>query len=682
MVTLTTICGLLSLVGATWAAKPISPQTAIERRVRVSISRKHLPIPYKKFKSLNINPPQRNTIAHRSIEKRDVDPATLYPAYNISVPIDHFHNDSKYEPHTDDFYPLRYWFDASNYEEGGPVIVLQSGEDPGTDRLPYLQKGLLQQLAQTTHGIAVVLEHRYYGTSIPTPDFSTENLRFLTTDQALADEVYFAKNVVFEGLEDKNLTAGNVAYIGYGGSYAGAFNAFLRKLYPDVFWGTISSSGVVEAIWDYWDYYEPIRVYADPGCIVYQQKITNVIDNILIGLKDNATTQELKTAFGLPNVTYDNDFANTVAYGIEEWQGKNWDPAVNDPSFDEYCGNLTSTEVIWPQTEELTSTVQDLLTKGGYGDEVGNLTTATLNMIGWLAWYIIDDCEGSQDSCFSNHNEAFYAEDDINASWRSWPYQYCTEWGFLQTGSGVPADQLPLISRLIDIPYSSLICVGAFNITTPPNVTAINQYGGFNISYPRLAIIDGEHDPWRPSTPHASPFNSTAVNRTSTASEPFILIANAVHHYDENGLFPNQTVNTPPDFLPPIPVRDTQAEELQFVQEWLEEWEGYLLMREKRDETPRYPDEPDHGTEQSIFDILETHASHPNLVTSFIRIPNATFPELLPGGRPCIKVPAVAEPRPQNPIGAYRFETPQPSGLCLRWMKELYPAGTLEVTSR
>jgi hypothetical protein len=59
----------------------------------------------------------------------------------------------------------------------------------------------------------------------------------LTTDQALADEVYFAKNVVFEGLEHLNLTAPNVAYIGYGGSYAGAFNAFLRKLYPDVFWG-------------------------------------------------------------------------------------------------------------------------------------------------------------------------------------------------------------------------------------------------------------------------------------------------------------------------------------------------------------------------------------------------------------------------------------------------------------
>lgn len=29
----------------------------------------------------------------------DVNPSLLYPAYNLTVPIDHFHNDSIYEPH-------------------------------------------------------------------------------------------------------------------------------------------------------------------------------------------------------------------------------------------------------------------------------------------------------------------------------------------------------------------------------------------------------------------------------------------------------------------------------------------------------------------------------------------------------------------------------------------------------
>jgi len=172
------------------------------------------------------------------LEKRDVDPSTLYPAYNITVPIDHFHNESMYEPHSSGTFNLRYFFDASYYKQGGPVIVLEGGETSATNRLPYLQKGILQQLPQATNGIGVVLEHRYYGTSFPTPDLSTENLRFLTTQQALADTAYFAQNVVFKGLDDKNLTALGTPYIAYGGSYAGAFVAFLRTTYPDVYFGS------------------------------------------------------------------------------------------------------------------------------------------------------------------------------------------------------------------------------------------------------------------------------------------------------------------------------------------------------------------------------------------------------------------------------------------------------------
>ena len=216
-----------------------------------------------------------------------------------------------------------------------------------------------------------------------------------------------------------------------------------------------------------------------------------------------------------------------------------------------------------------------MITAGGYSANA-SLVNQLLNYIGYVNLTSVAPCtaEGeTQDSCFSTHNATFYAQDDISTySWRSWPYQYCTEWGFLQTGSGVPADQLPLISRTLDLPYESLICNLAFNITTPPNLDRVNKYGGYNISYPRLAIIDGQTDPWRPATPHA--FEYGAENRTSTASEPFILIEGAVHHWDENGLFPNQTTAA----LPPQPVRETQEFETQFVLEWMEEWAEHCLI--------------------------------------------------------------------------------------------------------
>jgi hypothetical protein len=432
-------------------------------------------------------------------------------------------------------YNNRYWFDASHYAPGGPVIVLQSGETAADARLPFLQKGIIAQLAQATNGIGVIFEHRYYGESMPTADLSTSNLRFLTTDQALADMAYFAQHVVFKGFEHKNLTAPNVAYFAYGGSYAGAFVAFLRKLYPDVYWGAISSSGVTEAIYDYWEYYEPIRQYGPPACVSATQKIVNVVDNILIGKNDSNLTKELKTTFGLPNVTYDDDFANVFIDGISGWQSRNWDPAVNDPTFFEYCDNITAPHLLYPATEPLMSTVQSLISTGGWANESANLTTSMLNFIGWLNVSIIAPCaEGgsTQDQCFGNHNATYYAQDDISQTWRSWPYQYCTQWGFLQTGSGVPADQLPLISRTLTLEYESIICRDAFNITTPPDTDAVNKYGGFNIAYDRLAIVNGEADPWRPSTP-ASP-QAPNPNRTSTVNMPFVVIPGAVHHWVRN----------------------------------------------------------------------------------------------------------------------------------------------------
>lgn len=177
---------------------------------------------------------------------RDADPESLYTAHTLSVPVDHFHNESMYEPHSKDTFELRYFYDAQFFKDGGPVIVLESGETTATARLPYLQKGLLHQLAKATHGIGVVLEHRYYGNSWPTSDLTTENLRFLTTQQALADTAYFAQHVVFQNSPRRNLTAPATPYIAYGGSYAGAFVAFLRTTYPDIFFGAISSSGVTK----------------------------------------------------------------------------------------------------------------------------------------------------------------------------------------------------------------------------------------------------------------------------------------------------------------------------------------------------------------------------------------------------------------------------------------------------
>jgi hypothetical protein len=73
---------------------------------------------------------------------------------------------------------------------------------------------------------------------------------------------------------------------------------------------------VTEAIHDYWQYFEPIRVYGPPDCISTQQKMIHIVDNILIGRKNEPkTVQKLKDAFGLGNLTYVQECSKSLKTG-------------------------------------------------------------------------------------------------------------------------------------------------------------------------------------------------------------------------------------------------------------------------------------------------------------------------------------------------------------------------------
>lgn len=80
-----------------------------------------------------------------------------FPARHFKQPLDHFDGSVK---HT---FQQRYWVNDRHYTEGGPVIVLDGGETSGEDRLPFLDTGILEILANATGGLGIVLEHRYYG---------------------------------------------------------------------------------------------------------------------------------------------------------------------------------------------------------------------------------------------------------------------------------------------------------------------------------------------------------------------------------------------------------------------------------------------------------------------------------------------------------------------------------------
>ncbi len=80
------------------------------------------------------------------------------------------------------------------------------------------------RIAQDHNGSVILLEHRYFGLSQPFDDLSSESLRYLTIQQAVEDNVYFAQNVKLPMTNGNNssLTPTDVPWILTGGSYPGA----------------------------------------------------------------------------------------------------------------------------------------------------------------------------------------------------------------------------------------------------------------------------------------------------------------------------------------------------------------------------------------------------------------------------------------------------------------------------
>lgn len=82
-----------------------------------------------------------------------------FPLYNFTQPLDHFSNA------TNVTFSQNYWLNTRHYKpgSGGPVIVVDGGEGPGTARFGILDTGIIDILCRATGGLGLILEHRYYG---------------------------------------------------------------------------------------------------------------------------------------------------------------------------------------------------------------------------------------------------------------------------------------------------------------------------------------------------------------------------------------------------------------------------------------------------------------------------------------------------------------------------------------
>lgn len=158
---------------------------------------------------------------------------------------------------------MRYLHNSLHQEPGGPIFIYIGGEWPIRD--DKVSSGHLVDMASEFNGSVYYTEHRYYGKSRPTEDSSTENLKFLTIEQALEDLAEFIK---FLKITNPDLRNSKVLLAG--GSYPGGLAVWMRQKYPHLVDAAWASSAILTARLDFQDFKkgmtEAIRTVGGEDC--------------------------------------------------------------------------------------------------------------------------------------------------------------------------------------------------------------------------------------------------------------------------------------------------------------------------------------------------------------------------------------------------------------------------------
>jgi len=107
-----------------------------------------------------------------------------YTTYYFENEIDHFNKKD------DRTYKQRYWYNDKFFkkEEQAPVFLYICGEWTCT---PPDEQMFPMMVGAEHDALLVSLEHRYYGDSQPFDSWATDNLEYLSSEQALADIATF-----------------------------------------------------------------------------------------------------------------------------------------------------------------------------------------------------------------------------------------------------------------------------------------------------------------------------------------------------------------------------------------------------------------------------------------------------------------------------------------------------------
>ena len=348
----------------------------------------------------------------------------------------------------------RYSVQDDWYGGAGSPIFLFLGGEANMDFFCF-QTVAIREWAKQFKALYVVLEHRFYGDSLPFgKDASTKQMQFLSSDQALADAANFIASF--------NATLTNPGpWVIFGCSYSSGLAAWFRLKYPHLVIGAVCPSGPVYALMNYTGYFGHFKAAAGPECSTAVQGASNYIYSLTqsaSGLQE--LSKQFKTCPALSEARYNNTW-----YFLNQLMGVvgSSDQFNNPPD--------------WP----LNATCAALLKNGSSPQAVAT---------NWVKLAL-----GSS-PCMDVDEELYRVgmSAPVSSSGRSWQWQTCTQFSWLKPS--YPGTSVFFPNQ--DLPHLLSYCQSAFGINgmVPHTGDTNTEYGGKSLTSSNTLFTNGFYDPW------------------------------------------------------------------------------------------------------------------------------------------------------------------------------------------
>lgn len=381
------------------------------------------------------------------------DTSTTFTVW-IEQPLDHF-NESDNRT-----WKMRYFERLDYWEAEGPIYLFINGEAQGSDAL--LRTGILYELAKETNGAMYATEHRYYGKSKPFQNFTTENLKYLSSRQALADVAKLLHEIKMlpQYKESKVVVVG--------GSYAGNLAAWMKLLYPELVDAAIASSAPVLGKKDFYEYLEAVsddfEQYGTAGC---HQKIRQVFSRYDKLFKSDAGIEQLKHEEEICNSTDMSKPENKQLFFLDKAVQYMYEAQYGDTdSIKNFCDDIT----LHNSSHSVSRTGDD--------DE-------------FILWSKQRNCYNYD---FDNMINGMKQVDWVTA----WTYQTCTEFGYFMSSSSRKHPFTDNIPVNLYFNMCSKMYGEEFNEQrVDEGIKNVNEmYQGLEPNVTQVVFVNGDLDPW------------------------------------------------------------------------------------------------------------------------------------------------------------------------------------------